>query len=168
MIHRLGSGTYNVRESEDIPPPPPTLQSKSILKKKFIGGVGSSITQNIICTVHFLNDSIKEFHVGVCLKKFFFLKFLCYSYINLYNFFQKNAIGEDLLTIVYNYLELEEKDFFGLQFISLLDSNWSKMVRKFVLNLLGLLFLILCLRILNSESLKNQNFLRYLYSFLNN
>lgn len=70
MIHRLGSGTYNVRKSEDIPPPPSTT-NKSILKKhvKFIGQTNSNnSTSTIPCTVHFLDDTFKEFQVAV---KFF-------------------------------------------------------------------------------------------------
>ncbi|KAI1703464.1 FERM central domain-containing protein [Ditylenchus destructor] len=132
--HRFGSGSYNLRESEDIPPPLPAtaethpkhtslpstsnLNPSGALKKKvnFLtngSGTESKVqsstslapapTQNYVCTVYFLDDTEKEFQI------------------------QKNAIGEVLINKVFDHLELIERDFFGLQFVSLLDNNSARM-----------------------------------------
>uniref|UniRef100_A0A915E1P5 FERM domain-containing protein n=1 Tax=Ditylenchus dipsaci TaxID=166011 RepID=A0A915E1P5_9BILA len=102
-------------------PPAPTqpscsTQPVSILRKRvnFMGIKGpansssfssnaQSNSQTLICTVHFLDDTQRQFEV------------------------QKNATGEDLINQVFSHLELMEKDFFGLQFISLIDSNCARM-----------------------------------------
>lgn len=43
---------------------------------------------------------------------------------------QKNALGEELIEKVYAHVELVERDFFGLQFVCILDveSSGSRMV----------------------------------------
>ncbi|KAI1704687.1 FERM central domain-containing protein [Ditylenchus destructor] len=131
--HRFGSGSYNLRESEDIPPPVPcaethpkhtshpstsNLNPNGVLKKKvnFLTNgsgteskvqsstsLGPAATQSYICTVYFLDDTEKEFQI------------------------QKNAVGEELINKVFDHLELIEQDFFGLQFVSLLDNNSARM-----------------------------------------
>lgn len=60
--------------------------------------------QQLICTVFFLDNTEKQFSL------------------------QRNALGDELLAKVFDHLELVEKDFFGLQFISALDSNATRMV----------------------------------------
>ncbi|CAD5222448.1 unnamed protein product [Bursaphelenchus xylophilus] len=78
---RLGSGVYNLRDSEG-PGVRPQL-------------TGAEIT----CSIFFLDDSEHKFFVS------------------------KNATGQELMQKVFEFLELTEHDFFGLQFVCVTGSN---------------------------------------------
>uniref|UniRef100_A0A7E4UVA5 Moesin/ezrin/radixin homolog 1 n=1 Tax=Panagrellus redivivus TaxID=6233 RepID=A0A7E4UVA5_PANRE len=90
---RFGTGTYNVRDSEGVQP---QLVSKTTATPT---SNTKTSTSNLKCTVFFLDDTEHEFE------------------------FHKNAIGEELLEKVFSHLDLIEKDFFGLQFVCILDVN---------------------------------------------
>jgi tyrosine-protein phosphatase non-receptor type 4 len=96
---RFGTGTYNVRDSEDVIPfkaaaveasPANTLTSSSSVKS-------SASSSTLKCIVTFLDGTEHEFD------------------------FNKHALGEELLEKVFDHLELVEKDFFGLQFVCVVD-----------------------------------------------
>uniref|UniRef100_A0AC34QJY2 Moesin/ezrin/radixin homolog 1 n=1 Tax=Panagrolaimus sp. JU765 TaxID=591449 RepID=A0AC34QJY2_9BILA len=92
---RFGTGTYNVRDTEGVRPELPP----ACTSKTPINPKPS--TSMLKCKVFFLDDSEQEFY------------------------FHKNALGEELLEKIYAHVELVEKDFFGLQFVSILDVNSS-------------------------------------------
>ncbi|CEF65493.1 Protein-tyrosine phosphatase, receptor/non-receptor type domain and FERM domain and Protein-tyrosine/Dual specificity phosphatase domain and PDZ domain and Protein-tyrosine phosphatase, catalytic domain and Pleckstrin homology-like domain and FERM/acyl-CoA-binding protein, 3-helical bundle domain and FERM adjacent (FA) domain and FERM, N-terminal domain and FERM, C-terminal PH-like domain and FERM central domain and Band 4.1 domain and Band 4.1 family-containing protein [Strongyloides ratti] len=59
----------------------------------------SNSKQTLNCTIYFLDDTERTFTVG------------------------RGAIGQEMLDKVFEHLELVERDFFGLQFLSFLDSQ---------------------------------------------
>uniref|UniRef100_A0A913I483 protein-tyrosine-phosphatase n=1 Tax=Strongyloides stercoralis TaxID=6248 RepID=A0A913I483_STRER len=59
----------------------------------------SNSKQTLNCTIYFLDDTERTFTIG------------------------RGAIGQEILDKVFEHLELVERDFFGLQFLSFLDSQ---------------------------------------------
>ncbi|KAE9553164.1 hypothetical protein FO519_003643 [Halicephalobus sp. NKZ332] len=98
---RFGTGTYNVRDTEDVQPELSGNRSSAVTTSTS----SKPPTSTLKCTVFFLDDTEHDFY------------------------FNKNATGEDLLEKVYAHVELVERDFFGLQFVCILDveSSGSRM-----------------------------------------
>ncbi|KRZ10759.1 Tyrosine-protein phosphatase 1 [Trichinella zimbabwensis] len=85
----------------------------NLRETEMIGDAGRSAHRTLHCTVHFLDGSQHDFEL------------------------EKHALGQDLLNLSFEYLELLEKDYFGLQFTDLMpgpDSmRWlepTKSIRK--------------------------------------
>ncbi|KRZ80363.1 Tyrosine-protein phosphatase 1 [Trichinella papuae] len=68
----------------------------NLRETEMIGDAGRSAHRTLHCTVHFLDGSQHDFEL------------------------EKHALGQDLLNLSFEYLELLEKDYFGLQFTDLM------------------------------------------------
>ena len=99
---KFGSGCYNVKEVEVIKEP------------------GKYLQRCLQTTVILLDGSQHEFEIEVFSR---FINFIKQTHL------QRHARGQHLLDRVFDYLELIEKDYFGLQFVDVASDSDNERMR---------------------------------------